>query len=139
MCCCFPAAASGLWKTAFQKNTGVLQTDRQTHTLCYVSDFCATQGDRHAANCEIDPFFLFSFLGLCLWLCDSECGGWFPESKIPSRTHAETEEMLHFVIENSGMDLKANLVCSSEYAGVECARVIRVLQNLEVSAEESVP
>jgi hypothetical protein len=47
--------------------------------------------------------------------------------------------MLHFVIENSGMDLKANLVCSSEYAGVECARVIRVLQNLEVSAEESVP
>jgi hypothetical protein len=93
LCCCFPAAASGLWKTAFQKNTGILQTDRQTRTLCYVSDFCATQGDRHAANCEIDPFFLFSFLGLCLWLCDSECGGWFPESKIPSRirTLAETE------------------------------------------------
>jgi hypothetical protein len=43
--------------------------------------------------------------------------------------------MLHFVIENSGMDLKPNLVCASESAGVECARVIRVLQNLEVSAE----
>jgi hypothetical protein len=107
------------------------------HTLCYVSDFCATQGYRHAANYEIDPFFLFSFLGLCLWLCHSECGGWFPESKIPSwiRTRAETEEMLHFVIENSGMDLKSNLVCPSEYVGVECARVIRVLQNLEVRAE----